>query len=128
VWSYDFVSDPTPDGKTLRFLTVLDESTRRGLWIECARPLTSFDLVRVLEQRVEIHGTPGLVKSDNGPEFVAQKVPACLEDQQIGARCLDPGSPWRNGHYERFTGVFRNGCLKRWLFSSPLEARRLAES
>ena len=30
VWSYDFVSDQTTDGKTLRLLTVIDEHTRRG--------------------------------------------------------------------------------------------------
>jgi hypothetical protein len=46
VWSYDFVSDQTEDGRTLRFLTVIDEYTRRGLWIECARHLTSHDVVR----------------------------------------------------------------------------------
>jgi hypothetical protein len=28
VWSYDFVADQTMDGKTLRFLTVIDEFTR----------------------------------------------------------------------------------------------------
>ncbi len=41
VWSYDFVADQTTDGKTLRFLTIIDEFTRRALWIECARHLTS---------------------------------------------------------------------------------------
>ena len=122
------MSDPTTDGKTLRFLTVVDESTRRGLWIECARHLTSFDLVRVLEQRLQIHGAPGLVKSDNSPKFVAKKRQAWLEDKQIGVRSIDPGSLWRNGHNERFNGVFRDSCLNRWLFSSPLEARRVAES
>ena len=128
VWSYDFVSDQSTDGKTVRFLTVIDEHTRRGLWIECARHLTSFDVVRVLEQLVEIHGAPGLVKSDNGPEFVAKKVQAWLEENQIGVRYIDPGSPWQNGHNESFNSVLRDGCLNRWLFSSPLEARRIVES
>ena len=123
--SYDFVSDQTTDGKTLRFLTVIDEHTRRGLWVECARHLTSFDVVRVLEPLVEIHGAPGLVKSDNGPEFVAKKVQEWLEEKQIGARYIDPGSPWQNRHNESFNSVFRDGCLNRWLFSSPLEARRI---
>ena len=58
VWSYDFVSDQTTDGKTLRFLTVIDEFTRRALWIECARHLTSVSVVRVLEQLVELYGAP----------------------------------------------------------------------
>jgi putative transposase len=128
VWSYDFVADQTTDGKTLRFLTVIDEYTRRGLWIECARHLTSVDVVRVLEQLVELHGAPTMMKSDNGPEFVAKKVQGWIEDQGIGDRFIDPGSPWQNGHNESFNGVFRDGCLNRWLFESVREAREASEA
>jgi len=128
VWSYDFVADQTADGKTLRFLTVIDEYTRRGLWIECARHLTSVDVVRVLEQLVELHGKPTIVKSDNGSEFVAKKVQDWIEERQIGARFIEPGSPWQNGHNESFNGVFRDGCLNRWLFESLREAREASEA
>ena len=75
VWSYDFVADQTTDGKTLRFLTMIVEYTRRGLWIECARHLTSVAVVRVLERLVQLHGISTMIKSDNDPEFVATKVP-----------------------------------------------------
>ena len=128
VWSYDFVVDQTTDGKTLRFLTVIDEYTRRGLWIECARHLTSVDVVRVLEQLVEFHGKPTIVKSDNGPEFVAKKVQDWIEERSIGARFIEPGSPWQNGHNESFNAVYRDGCLNRWLFESVREAREATES
>jgi transposase InsO family protein len=128
VWSYDFVADQTTDGKTLRFLTVIDEYTRRGLWIECARHLTSVDVVRVLEQLVELHGKPTMVKSDNGPEFVAKKVQDWIEGRSIGARFIEPGSPWQNGHNESFNAVFRDSCLNRWLFESVREAREASES
>jgi len=128
VWSYDFVADQTTDGKTLRFLTVIDEHTRRGLWIECSRHLTSVDVIRVLQQLVELHGMPGLIKSDNGPEFVAKKVQEWISDREIGVRYIDPGSPWQNGHNESFNGVFRDGCLNRWLFESVREARETSES
>jgi transposase InsO family protein len=128
VWSYDFVADQTADGKTLRFLTVIDEYTRRGLWIECARHLTSVDVVRVLEQLVELHGKPTIVKSDNGSEFVAKKVQDWIEDREIGIRFIDPGSPWQNGYNESFNGVFRDGCLNRWLFESLREAREASET
>jgi putative transposase len=128
VWSYDFVADQTSDGKSLRFLTVIDEFTRRALWIECARHLTSFDVVRVLEQLVELHGKPTTIKSDNGPEFVAKKVQEWIEDRHINARFIDPGSPWQNGHNESFNGVFRDGCLNRWLFESVREAREATEA
>jgi len=128
VWSYDFVADQTSDGKTLRFLTVIDEFTRRALWIECARHLTSFDVVRVLEQLVELHGKPTTIKSDNGPEFVAKKVQEWIENRRINARFIDPGSPWQNGHNESFNGVFRDNCLNRWLFESVREAREATEA
>ena len=127
VWSYDFVADQTTDGQTLRFLTVIDEYTRRGLWIECARHLTSVDVVRVLEQLVELHGAPTTVKSDNGPEFVAKKVQDWIKDRDIDVRFIEPGSPWQNGHNESFNGVFRDGCLNRWLFESVREAREASE-
>jgi transposase InsO family protein len=128
VWSYDFVADQTTDGKTVRFLTVLDEHTRRGLWIECARHLTSVDVVRVRAQLVELYGVPAAIKSDNGAEFVAKKVQDWIEERGIGARFIDPGSPWQNGHNESFNGVFRDGCLNRWLFESVREAREATES
>ena len=128
VWSYDFVADQTTDGKTLRFLTVIDEYTRRGLWIECARHLTSVDVVRVLGQLVELHGNPTIVKSDNGPEFVAKKVQDWIDERSIGARFIEPGSPWQNGHNESFNAVFRDSCLNRWLFESVREAREASES
>ena len=68
------MADQTTDGKTVRFLTVIDEYTRQGLWIECARHLTSVDVVRVLEQLVELHGAPTAIKSDNGRSSSAKKV------------------------------------------------------
>lgn len=37
VWSYDFVSVMTHDGRTLRMLTLIDEFTRAGLAIRVAR-------------------------------------------------------------------------------------------
>jgi putative transposase len=74
VWSYDFVSDQTADGPRLRFLAVIDEFTREAIWIECARLLNSHDVLRVLDQLVEIRGHPRIIKSNNGPEFVAERI------------------------------------------------------
>jgi transposase InsO family protein len=107
VWSYDFVADQTTDGKTIRFLTVIDEYTRRGLWIECARHLASVDVVRALEQLVEIHVEATTIKSDNAPAFVAKKVQDWIDERHIGARFIEPGSLWQNGHSESFNAVPR---------------------
>jgi transposase InsO family protein len=84
-------------------------------------------VIRVLEQLVELHGAPTTVKSDNGPEFVAKKVQEWIKDRGIGVRFIKPGSPWQNGHNESFNGVFRDGCLNRWLFESVREAREASE-
>ena len=128
VWSYDFVADQTADGRRLRFLTVIDEYTREALRIECARFLNSHDVIRVLEELVESWGVPAIIKSDNGPELVAQRVQDWLSDRDIDTRYIDPGSPWQNGHNESFNSVFRDGCLNRWIFSSVREARLIVES
>jgi len=55
VWSYDFVSDRTSDGRPLRFLTILDEFTRECLAIDVARSLTSED---VLDRLTELFVSP----------------------------------------------------------------------
>ena len=128
VWSYDFVADQTIDGRRLRFLTVIDEFTRESLWIETARFLNSHDVVRVLGQLIESRGHPAIIKSDNGPELVAQHVQDWLAERGIDTKYIDPGSPWQNGHNESFNGVLRDGCLNRWAFGSVRETRLVVES
>lgn len=125
VWSYDFVHDETTDGRRLKCLTVLDEYTREGLAISCARSIAADDVVQVLTRLFAQRGAPAYVKSDNGPEFIAQRVTTWLHRQHVDTHFIDPGSPWQNGHNESFNGVFRDGCLNRWLFTSVQEARRI---
>lgn len=125
VWSYDFVHDETTDGRRLKCLTVLDEYTREGLTIDCARSITATDVVQVLQRLFAQRGAPVYVKSDNGPEFMAQQVTTWLRTHHVDTHFIDPGCPWQNGHNESFNGVFRDGCLNRWLFASVQEARRI---
>jgi len=128
VWSYDFVADQTIDGRRLRFLTVIDEFTREAIWIETARLLNSHDVVRVLGQLIESRGHPTVIKSDNGPELVAQHLQDWIEQRGIETKYIEPGSPWQNGHNESFNGVLRDGCLNRWTFLSVREARLVVET
>ena len=46
--AYDFVSEKTHDGRTLRLLTVVDEYTRECLAISVARRMTANDVLWVL--------------------------------------------------------------------------------
>jgi putative transposase len=74
VWSYDFVSSFTHDERTLRVLTLIDEFTRQCLALRVARRLNSYDLIETLAEVMLIHGVPEHMRSDNGPEFVAERL------------------------------------------------------
>ena len=123
VWSYDFVMDQTIDGRTLKCLTVVDEFTRQGLAVHCARSLTATDVVRVLTELIKQHGRPECLRSDNGPEFIAKKVQNWLSERSVGTHYIDPGSPWQNAYCESFNSIVRTTCLNRWAFESVVEAR-----
>ena len=79
VWAYDFVEDRTRDGRKIRLLNVVDEFTRECLTIRVAGKLGSADVpdarassgIDVLADLFIARGTPGYVRSDNGPEFIA---------------------------------------------------------
>jgi transposase InsO family protein len=125
VWSYDFVSDRTSDGRTIKCMTVIDEFTREGLTIEVNRSMTSGDVLLAFQRLFFLHGRPACIKSDNGPEMVAKHLQRWLSEQHIDTKYIDPGSPWQNGHNESFNGIFRDGCLDRWEFYSLPESRRV---
>jgi putative transposase len=93
VWSYDFVSAFTPDGRTLRLLTLIDEYTRKCLAQRVARRLNGYDLIETLADVMLEHGVPEHIRSDNGPEFAARKLRQWLS--AVGAKTLyiEPGSP-----------------------------------
>ena len=74
VWSYDFVHHRTDDGRAFRMLNVLDEFTRESLAIRVRRKLSSADVIDVLTELFILRGVPGYIRSDNGPEFVAEAV------------------------------------------------------
>jgi hypothetical protein len=71
VWSYDFVSAMTWDGRTLRLLVLLDEYTRECLAIRVARRLGRYEVIETLADVMLWRGLPEYIRSDNGPEFVA---------------------------------------------------------
>ena len=72
VWSYDFVSAQTHDGRTLRLLTLIDEYTRECLAIRVARRLSSQDVIETLADVMLVRGIPEHIRSDNGPEMTAK--------------------------------------------------------
>ncbi len=123
VWSYDFVSDRTEDGRQLRMLVVIDEFTRECLAIEVARSFTAKQVVGVLRYLFAVRDLPKHIRSDNGPEFVAREVRKWLDQADVTTLFIAKGSPWENGYVESFNGKLRDELLNRELFLSLAEAR-----
>ena len=127
VWSYDFVQDRIHDGKAFRMLTVIDEYSRESLAIHVRRKLNSQEVLYVLSKLFLRHGPPEHIRSDNGPEFVAQAVRDWLGRLYVKTLFITPGSPWENGYNESFNGKLRDECLNREIFYTLKEAQVLIE-
>jgi transposase InsO family protein len=127
VWSYDFVSAMTHDGRTLRLLVLLDEYTRECLAIRVARRLGSYEVIETLAEVMVWRGIPEHIRSDNGPEFVAQELRKWLGKMGTGTLYIEPGSPWENGYCESFNGKLRDECLNGEIFYSLKEAQIVIE-
>ena len=69
VWAYDFVEDRTRDGRKFRMLSVVDEFTRECLCIRVGRRLKAADVIDMVADLFIARGTPGYIRSDNGPEL-----------------------------------------------------------
>jgi transposase InsO family protein len=78
VWSWDFVSTKTYDGRTARMLNLIDESTRECLLSRPERRWSSAKVIEALADVMVKKGVPEHIRSDNGPEFVARDLRAWL--------------------------------------------------
>ncbi|WP_456306517.1 IS3 family transposase [Muricoccus nepalensis] len=127
VWAYDFVGDRTRDGRKFRMLNVVDEFTRECLAIRVGRQLRAADVIDVLSDLFILRGTPGHVRSDNGPEFAATAVKGWITGVGAKTAFIEPGSPWENGYVESFNGKLRDELLNAEVFNTLAEAKVLIE-
>jgi transposase InsO family protein len=125
VWSYDFVTAGTADGRAFRMLTIIDEYTRECLAILVGRRLTSEDVIDQLFNLFVLRGIPEHIRSDNGPEFTAKAIRKWLERLGVKTLFIEPGSPWENGYIESFNGRLRDELLNREIFTTLIEAKVL---
>ena len=58
VWSYDFMTERTSDGRSFRILNIIDEHTRECLAIVVERRLTSEDVLDKLYDLFLLRGVP----------------------------------------------------------------------
>ena len=123
VWSYDFIHDRTEYGQKLKMLTVLDEHTRECLEIRVEKRMDSRHVIETLDELMTERGIPMYTRSDNGAEFVSNRLTTWLKNKGVEPVFIEPGSPWENGFVESFHGKLRDECLNEEIFWSRGEAQ-----
>jgi putative transposase len=126
VWAWDFVFDRTENGRTLKWFSIVDEYTRESLTLKVNRSITSEDVLDMLAELFAMRGVPKHIRSDNGPEFIAQAIRQFLAAAEVQTLYVEPGSPWQNGYAESFNSRLRSELLDAEVFENVAEAQSLA--
>jgi transposase InsO family protein len=126
VWAWDFVHDRTTDGRSLKWLTIVDEYTRERLRLRVARSINARDAIDILAELFAKRGVPAFLRSHNGPEFIATAMRKWLERLNLGTLYIEPGSPWENGYSESLDSKCRDEFLNAEEFDTIPHARALA--
>jgi putative transposase len=126
VWCWDFIHDRDEADRPLKWFALTDEYTRECLALEVERSMTAADVIDVLAQVFLRRGLPRFIRSDNGPEFIAQAIRRYLETAGVGTLYIAPASPWENGFAESFFSRLRDELLNAELFVDLREAKVLA--
>jgi putative transposase len=123
VWTYDFISIRLADGSKLRMLSVLDEFSRFALPPLIARSIPAPAVVDHLAKLFRLYGIPKRIRSDNGPEFVAETVTSWLTNLGVQTRFIKPASPWENAYVETWHDKLRTEKLNDEVLITPAETR-----
>ena len=118
----------TDDSEVLRTLNIPDEFGRECLTIRVRRKLNSTDVIDALTDLFIIRGVPAFIRSDNGPEFIAEAVQTWIAAVGSKTAYIAPGSPWENGYVESFNARLRDELLNGEIFYSLREAQVVIES
>ena len=126
-WSMDFMTDSLVDGRRFRLLNVMDDYNRESLAVEVDTSLPAPRVIRVLERLMDFRGKPDVIRVDNGPEFISDKLKMWCDERNIRLLYIQPGKPVQNAFIERKNGSMRKELLDAYLFYSLDDVRLLAE-
>ena len=108
---------------------------KRMLQLSRAKPRYGYRRIRIskaghntLAELFAMRGVPRHIRSDNGPEFIAQTLRRWLKQVGVGTLYIGPGSPWENGYAESFHGRLRDEFLATEIFEGVRNARAVTAS
>ena len=115
-WSMDFMHDQLSDGRSCRLFNVIDDFNREGLTIDADLSLPAERVIRSLEQIIEWRGKPKIIRCDNGPEYISQKLADWADKHEIKLAFIQPGNPQQNAYIERFNRTVRYDWLSHYIY------------
>ena len=126
VWTWDFIHDRTANGRSLKWFAITDEYTRECLALEVDRSITADSILDILTNLFLTRGVPKHIRSDNGPEFIAEAIQKHGTTAGLEMLYIQPASPWENGFAESFFSRLRDELLNVEVFENLAEARWFA--
>ncbi|HZY66557.1 MAG TPA: integrase core domain-containing protein [Rubrobacteraceae bacterium] len=107
---------------------IVEEYSRECLALEVERSIRAEDVIETLDWLFTKRGAPSFIRSDNGPEFIAEAVKCWLEVSGVKTLYIAPGAPWENAYSETFISRMRDELLDREVFANLKEAKVLLEN
>ncbi|WP_095507288.1 IS3 family transposase, partial [Paraferrimonas sedimenticola] len=126
VWSIDFMHDQLFDGRTFRLFNVIDDYRREGLISEPDFSFSGERVIRELNRLLEYREKPGVIRCDNGSEFISHAFTRWAKELGIRIEYIQPGKPQQNAYIERHNRTVRYSWLSKHLFDDLEQVREFA--
>ena len=108
-------------------MNILDKNDRECLAIRVKRKLNLTEVTDALTGLLILRGVPAYIRSDNGPEFIADAVRNWIKAFGSKITYIEPGSPLEKDYFESFNGWIRDELLNGEIFYSLGEAQIVIE-
>ena len=82
--------DTTEDGRRVKIMPLVDEYTRECLSLEGERSIKAGGVIDTLRRLFIERGEPVYIRSDNGPEFIAQALKEWLAISGVKTLYIEP--------------------------------------
>ena len=108
VWAMDHSEPKHPvDGIYPYLLAVRDLASSRQLAWHPVKTMTAEETLPILQELIQEHGAPLVLKSDNGSAFIADDLRGSMQEQEVTQLFSPPRRPAYNGALERSNGVLK---------------------
>jgi putative transposase len=110
-------------------LTVIDTFTRMSLAWGLDLNMKAKQVAELLKEAIKNFAVENQekyrfrIRTDNGPQFIAQKLSDAVKELSLGHEFIKPGTPQQNGHIESFHHIVSKLITQRYEFEN-LEAAR----